>query len=171
MKNIKVIKNTGNNEWNTPKKFTDSAKIVMGKITLDPASNKSAQCFVKAKKFYSKKNNALEKKWKGKIWMNPPYSNGTIGKFIDKFIQEYENGNIKEAVVLVNNGTETRWFQKLIALVDNFVFVKGRISFFKPNGETGPPLQGQIIMYIGGKNKTKFKKEFSKYGIICDVKK
>jgi phage N-6-adenine-methyltransferase len=171
MKSVKVTKNTGNNEWNTPSKFLESARKVMGKINLDPASNKEAQKYVKAKKYYDIKTDGLNKKWKNKIWMNPPYSRGKIYFFILKLKKEIEKGNVKECIVLTNNATETKWCQILFTdILEVVCFVKGRINFYKPDGTKGPPLQGQLIGYRG-KRKKEFVKEYRKYGVIFYVKK
>ena len=51
---------TGDQESYTPLKYVESARIVMGSIDLDPASNKMANDAVKAKTYYDKSDNGLE---------------------------------------------------------------------------------------------------------------
>ena len=63
------------------------------------------------------------------MWLNLPYSD--MRRFADKIAeQEFE-----QAIVLVNNATETRWFRRLIDIASAAVFPTGRIRFNTPNGE------------------------------------
>ena len=160
-KGAHVSNNSGENEWYTPPQYIESARKVMGRIDLDPASSECANKIVKAKKFFDEETNGLEQKWKGCIWMNPPYAQPLINKFIDKL----ETEQYEQAIVLVNNATETKWGQKLIRLSAAICFHTGRIRFVSPDGELGDaPLQGQMIAYIGAKYK-EFIAEFKQYGI------
>lgn len=160
-KGAHVSNNSGESEWYTPAEYIESAKNVMGKIDLDPASSEAANKVIKAKKYFDEKINGLIQKWHGSIWMNPPYSQPLINDFIEKLeTEEYD-----QAIVLVNNATETRWGQKLLELCNAVCFHTGRIRFVSPEGEQGAaPLQGQMIAYIGKEYK-KFITEFSRYGI------
>lgn len=139
--------NSGNNEWYTPSEIIEAARLAMGGIDLDPASSEIAQETVKAKNYYTAESNGLDKKWTGNIWMNPPYASDLIGLFIRKLVDEYEN--YKQAVVLVNNATETEWFNELISVASAVCFPKSRVKFYMPDGKTGAPLQGQAVVYIG----------------------
>lgn len=164
-KGTHVSNNSGENEWYTPACYIESARKVMGSIDLDPASSQIANKTVKAKKYYNEEENGLLKKWIGNIWMNPPYSQPLINDFILKL----ETEKYTQAIVLVNNATETKWGQKLLQLSSAVCFHTGRIRFISPNGAQGAaPLQGQIIAYIG-LNFSDFIEEFKKYG-ICLMK-
>ena len=162
-KNVHVANNSGNNEWYTPKEYIDAARIVMGAIDIDPASNDKANETVKAIQFYTVETNGLDKSWNGKVWMNPPYEAGLIDKFCDKLAEEIKVGNVSESIVLVNNATETKWFDTLITYASAVVFTKGRVRFVKFDGTSGAPLQGQSILYFG-KNYNKFLEVFNKFG-------
>jgi len=160
-----IAYNSGNNEWYTPSEYIESARVVMGSIDVDPASSDLANTVVKATAFYTIDNSGLDKEWKGNIWLNPPYSNDLISVFIDKLISEYENNNIKEAIVLVNNATETKWFQNLMNIAISVCFTSGRVKYWCANGTFGAPLQGQTILYVGD-NPIGFAHEFIKHGFI-----
>lgn len=160
-KGAHVSNNSGENEWYTPPQYIESARRVMGKIDLDPASSECANEVVKAKKYYDESTNGLFQIWKGNIWMNPPYAQPLIFDFILKLETEVYD----QAIVLVNNATETKWGQKLLELSNAVCFHTGRIRFVSPDGELGDaPLQGQMIAYIG-KNYKEFISEFKQYGI------
>lgn len=160
-KGAHVSNNSGDNEWYTPPQYIESARKVMGRIDLDPSSTKAANQIIKAKRFYDAEMDGLVQPWKGCIWMNPPYSQPEIWKFIDKL----ETEQYEQAIILVNNATETKWGQKLLSLSAAVCFHTGRIRFVSPDGELGDaPLQGQMIAYIGPKFK-EFIAEFQQYGI------
>jgi phage N-6-adenine-methyltransferase len=156
-----VANNSGNNEWYTPAEYIEAAREVMGSIDIDPASNDIAQETVKAKIYYTAETNGLDKEWSGNVWMNPPYASDLIGKFIEKLISELPN--IAQAIVLVNNATETEWFNKLISNADAVCFPRSRVKFYMPDGKTGAPLQGQAVLYFGT-NESKFVDVFSGKG-------
>ena len=142
-----VAYNSGNNEWYTPSEYIEAARAVMGEINLDPASSEIANKTVKADHIYTVEDNGLEKPWFGNVWLNPPYAIDLIGKFAEKVVNEL--GNIKQAIVLVNNATETEWFYGMVTNATAICFPKSRVKFYTPDGKTGAPLQGQAIIYFG----------------------
>lgn len=142
-----VAYNSGNNEWYTPKEFIEAAICVMGCIDLDPASSEIANKTVGAKHIYTINDNGLEKPWFGNVWLNPPYASDLIGKFSEKLVNEL--ANINQAIVLVNNATETEWFYGMATNATAVCFPKSRVKFYTPDGKTGAPLQGQAIIYFG----------------------
>lgn len=154
-----VTNNSGDNEWFTPAEYIEAARSVMGSIDLDPASNDFANQTVKATVYYTEENDGLKQTWSGNIWMNPPYSSGLVKPFVDKLVES----DFSQAVVLVNNATETTWFRKLIDKADAVVFPTGRIRFQKDSGTFNTPLQGQAFIYFGERAKP-FLEVFGKYG-------
>ena len=163
---VHIAQGTGENEWDTPPEFIQSARIVMGNIDVDPASNKEANETIQADRFYTVEDSGLDKKWDGNIWINPPYAQPLIVDFSKILVEKYESREIKQACVLVNNATETIWFQEMLKICKCVCFPKGRIKFIDKQGNpSGAPLQGQAILYFG-KNEDLFSQEFSKYGLI-----
>ena len=154
-----VTNNSGDNEWYTPAEYIEAAREVMGSIDLDPASNEYANETVKASTYYTEETNGLDKEWFGNIWMNPPYSTALIKEFAEKL----SNSTFKQAIVLVNNATDTAWFKLLIQQAKAVVFTTGRIRFEKRNGSKGAPLQGQAFIYYGN-NAEKFLEVFEAFG-------
>ena len=149
-----------NNEWYTRPEIIELAREVLGNIDLDPASNDIAKQWVNAKCFYTKETNGLDKPWLGKIWSNPPYDTPTLRKFTNKFLAEYENGNMIEGIMLTNQGADTQFNIPLQQGVQ--VYTNGRISFLKPNKEeAGKPSRGQCFTYFGP-NPKKFIEVFTR---------
>ena len=168
---VHVSKNTGENEWYTPSDFIDCVRFVLGEIDLDPASSAEANKTVKAKKYYTKEVNGLLQDWKGRVFMNPPYAGDLIGKFITKLCYSYDKGMVSSAIVLVNNATETLWFQELAKRASYIVFPSARIKFIDKEGNpSGQPLQGQALLYLGD-NIGDFCNTFIEKGIVLEIVK
>jgi ParB family chromosome partitioning protein len=161
-----VSNNSGNNEWYTPPMYVQAAKDVMGSIDVDPASCELANATVQAATFYDERANGLTKTWSGNVWMNPPYAQPLISQFCSALVEKFQAGEVKQACVLVNNGTETGWFQSLLEHASAACLVKTRIKFIDKDGNpSGAPLQGQAILYLG-KNTGEFSDVFSSFGKV-----
>lgn len=167
-------KKRDSDSWHTPGDVVEAARNVMGSIDLDPFSSKEANARIKAKKFYSKEDDALSLDWEGStVFINPPYGRGMINKAIDKVVEQYQAGSFKECVLLVNNATDTLWFHKLTSIVDAVCFTKGRIAFLSPaedgvlkhvSGNT----RGQVLFYFG-KHAKKFIEAYKDLGWCMEV--
>jgi hypothetical protein len=162
-----VANNSGDNEWYTPKEYIEAARQVLGEIELDPASNPLANDIVQAATFYTAEDSGLDKDWNGTVWMNPPYESGLIGQFAEKLCDSYASGNVTSAIVLVNNATETRWFQSIAEQASAACFPKGRVKFWHPR-KVAVPLQGQAILYLGP-NTDEFARAFSQFGFCMEA--
>jgi ParB family chromosome partitioning protein len=160
---VHVAQNSGENEWYTPPQFIASARSVMGQIDLDPASSEIANKTVQASVIFTKDDDGLSKQWNGNVWMNPPYAQPLMSQFAEAVSIKYEQGEINQAIVLVNNATETQWFQRMASVASAVCFPKSRVRFLDPQGNPGAPLQGQAILYFGN-SPIAFFDEFQKYG-------
>ena len=166
VKKAHVANNSGNNEWYTPAEYIDMARQVMGAIDTDPASSAVANQTVQAKCFYTADDDGLTKTWSGRVWMNPPYARPLIADFADAVASKIESGEITEACILVNNGTETAWFQRMLDAASAVCFPRSRIRFIDPTGApSGAPLQGQAVIYMGSNAKL-FADVFSQKGKV-----
>ena len=162
-KHVHVAQNSGENEWYTPSAFIEAARKVLGNIDLDPASCEIANQTVLAEKFYTKEDDGLSKSWHGNVWINPPYAQPLISQFSEKLVSEIEN--IDQAIVLVNNATETKWFSRMARAADAICFPESRIRFLDPQGNPGAPLQGQAFIYFG-RRKEIFLTHFNEFGFV-----
>jgi len=154
---------TGNEENYTPKEIIEKVRYVLGVIDLDPASCEYAQRVVKAKRYYTEKDNGLSKTWKGNVFLNPPYGMPKIRQFTDKLINELSN--MSSAILLTNDQTDTLWWQKCASEANLICLHKGRISFDTPNGTRTSPTNGQTLFYYGNE-KELFYCAFSTIGLI-----
>lgn len=85
-----------------------------------------------------------------RVFLNPPYAQPLMGDFAEAVSAKFESGEIEQACILVNNATETQWFQRMLVSASAVCFPKSRIKFLDPQGNpSGAPLQGQAIVYMG----------------------
>jgi phage N-6-adenine-methyltransferase len=154
------------NEWYTPAWVIDLVRATFQNnvIDLDPASSHFANNTVRANKFYAIHDDGLELPWYGSVFCNPPYGR-FVSAWVNKMIHEYESGNIKEGILLVNANTSTKWFQRLFDY--HVCFVTPRIAFIDQDGnEQNSPPNANAIIYLG-KDASRFEKAFSSRGRIC----
>jgi len=156
---------TGENEWFTPLEYIAAAKLVMGAIDLDPATHPDAQAKIKARKYYTKREDGLRQQWAGRVWLNPPYSQPQIDDFVKKMVEQWAGGNISAAIMLTHNYTDTAWFHRAEAASNLVCFTRGRIKFVDIDGNDCAPTQGQTFFYFGDKP-DKFSRVFRQFGFV-----
>ena len=154
--------------WYTPSIYTNMVREVMGEIDLDPFSSSKANSHVKAKRYFDLKSNAFKKTWfkkPGRVFMNPPYGRKIINASVEIFIENWKNNTISEAIVLVNNATETKWFQLLLKSSSIICLPEKRISFEAFDGKNvSGNTRGQVFLYFGQET-NKFESVFKRIGV------
>ncbi len=135
-------------EWYTPQPLIEAARKLLGGIDLDPASCEVAQAVVKAARYFSKGDDGLAQPWHGRVWLNPPYSYPLVEEFTQKLIAEVEAGRVSQAVAIVNNATDTRWFEELATRFP-VLFSRGRVRFWRSDREAEAPRYGQALFGVG----------------------
>lgn len=156
---------TGENEWYTPDTYIELARQVLGEIDLDPATSVHAQKLIRASKFYDEASDGLSRHWHGRVWLNPPFAQPAIEHFVLKMVSEYEAKRVKAAVMLTHNYTDTAWFHEAASAATAICFTRGRVKFYKPNGEVAAPTQGQAFFYFG-RSPAKFQTVFAPIGFV-----
>ncbi len=133
----RVIHNSGNTEWNTPRDVVErAARALGGVIDLDPCTNPGAQTIVKARRWLTSSEYALssETDWlprgaRGTAFLNPPYAAKLVKPFAERLLKEIEAEAVGAAIWLSNSNTETRTGQMLLAAARAVLFPAGRIKF------------------------------------------
>lgn len=158
-----------NDEWYTPPNIIALIKRVMPIIDTDPAPCPHNSLIGASNNL----KNGLFEEWNGNTFLNPPYSRGLYGKFIEKAIAS--SNQVSQLIVLTNNNTETKPTQRLMAHADMVCFLSYRIGFLKL-GDDGALIpvkgntRGQMISYFG-ENTDLFYNVFKDDGVILKVQK
>lgn len=130
-------------EWYTPKEIIDA----LGKFDLDPCAP-IIPLWKTADIMYNKKDNGLLKEWKGRVWLNPPYSRPLIENFVKRMVA---HGN---GITLLFNHCDSKMFQDVIfEKATAMKFLRNRIHFYRPDGRRGNiPRCGSILIAFGEDN-------------------
>jgi hypothetical protein len=121
-------------EFYTPAWIT----AALGQFDLDPCAGPIANHAVRNVR---PKQNGLKCKWKGRVWLNPPYS--SIYEWLDKFLA---HGN---GICLVNARVDATWFQRLAKSADALFFLRGRVKFYRQSKKTTNPPVGSVLVALG----------------------
>ncbi|GAB4820518.1 hypothetical protein N2152v2_007564 [Parachlorella kessleri] len=83
---------------------------------LDPCTNSKLAPNIPAELLYDKRDNGLKlsNSWSGYyVLLNPDYSAQIQWRFVNRCIDEVENGQVPAAVLICRNSTDTAYFQRL----------------------------------------------------------
>ena len=166
---------TKSNEWYTPARYVEAARVVMGSIDLDPASNAIANKTVKATTYYTKEQNGLTMPWFGNVWLNPPFGRLQPEKtgstkshptfFIPHLLREYEKGNVEQAMLLLLGLSCFRvWFEPLWKYL--VCFQSEHLNFEREDGSNSRYGFGTNFIYLGS-NEQRFIDIFSQFGPVA----
>lgn len=139
---------SASDEWYTPSHVIEPARRLMDGIDLDPASCETANRTVQAKRFYTEADDGLSQPWSGRVWLNPPYSQPLLNRFVAKLLAEHDAGHVAAAVLLVNAATDTVWFQTLAGRYP-VLFSRGRVRFWRSDRTADAPRFGQALFAVG----------------------
>lgn len=156
-------------EWYTPPALIEMARVVMGRIDLDPASSPLPQTWIQADTFYTKETNGLTQPWYGKVWCNPPYGTPSTRlmarEFLEKAIAEYTDNRIEAAILLLNR-TGAKWYVDLFEEIPGICHVTKRINFIDAQGEEQKsPRYYNDVLYLGT-NVKQFEEVFEGIGRV-----
>ncbi|MGL5074483.1 MAG: DNA N-6-adenine-methyltransferase [Waterburya sp.] len=176
MTNIQL--SSRSDEWYTPSYIIDRVHQVIGLPDLDPASSKTANQTIKAKKYFTREDNALLKThWADRpvsVFLNPP--GGKLGNksltamFWQKLMDLRAEGLLSEAIFMGFSLEHLAVTQSCTYSVGHFPIVipAKRIRFVSPQGTFNSPTHSNVIAYIPGieNNTQAFKNVFGDLGII-----
>lgn len=158
-------------EWWTPQWIIDKSRAVLGQIDLDPASTFDANKRIGAVLFYTREDNGLEKKWAGRVFLNPPSKRGDPTcrphLWAKRLTEEYDRGNVTRAIFVVKSALGYKWYEELYRRFW-VCHLRERPEFVRPDGTVvGRAKKGVSIFYLGDENGLRvFRSLFRPYGKI-----
>jgi ParB family chromosome partitioning protein len=141
----------------------------MGRIDLDPFSSDAANERARARRYFTVEDDAFKQTWfeeQGRVFMNPPYTRKLVDSAIALFLEHLARDEITQGIVLVNNATETRWFQSLARKCSAACFPDRRIAFENVDGKhVSGNTRGQVFFYFGHRIE-RFREVFGRIGAV-----
>ncbi|RJO75458.1 MAG: adenine methyltransferase [Myxococcales bacterium] len=127
-------------EWYTPRYVFDAMGCT---FDMDVASPPTGCPWIPAAEFIYQ--NSLNARWRGFVWMNPPFGGrNCIVPWLEKF---FDHGN---GIALTPDRTSAPWWQTYAPRADRILFVNGKIKFIGADGKPGTsPAQGTTLMAAG----------------------
>lgn len=153
------------NEWYSPSWIVEPARAVLGSIDLDPASCAEANETIRAARFYTAADDGMAQPWRGRVWLNPPYSDRDLIRWVTKLVAARASGAVPEAVVLLPAYTETRMSQAALAACDAVCFPARRVQFHRPGLPATNPPAASMLVYFGARV-DRFRAAYSDRGLV-----
>lgn len=108
----------GTVEWLTPPEVI----AALGPFDLDPCAPEER--WPTAERKFTQRDNGLIQPWRGRIWLNPPYTNGVIEKWLAR-MAEHDLGT---ALIFARTETDA-FFRYVFERATALLFMRGRINF------------------------------------------
>lgn len=123
-------KKPGTVEWLTPPEII----AALGPFDLDPCAP-AFQPHPTAARTFTRRENGLLQQWKGRTWLNPPYTDGEIALWLAR-MAEHDHGT---ALIFARTETDA-FFRHVWEACSALLFMRGRINFivgepFERNGK------------------------------------
>ena len=130
----------------TPKWIIDR----LGPFDLDPcaADPRPWDC---ARLNITEAGDGLKAKWRGRVWLNPPFNRYQVGAFIMR-LAEHGRGT-----ALLHARTETEWFRPVWERASAILFLSERLKFCRPDGSVQPANSGAppVLCAFGDADKSR----------------
>lgn len=143
MKGQAVLFASNKQDWGTPRDFFDRLDREFG-FTLDAAANEhNAKC----ERYFTAEDNALQQRWTGTVWLNPPYGR-EVGEWVRKAYEESQQ--LATVVVLIPARTDTQYWHDYVMQAAEIRLVKGRLRF--EGAENSAPFPSAVIVFRPGQH-------------------
>lgn len=151
------------NDWITPKWIISAFNKKSNGMffDLDPCIS-ITQPWATAKHGYNKVQNGLLQDWYGTIYCNPPYG-PNVGAWARR-MTKHNNG-----IMLIFARLETAvWFDNIFTHADGYLFLRGRIAFYRPDGTRGDDAGAPSALIAWGDKCRSALMEMCDEGIVDD---
>jgi DNA N-6-adenine-methyltransferase Dam len=115
----------------TPKWIIDA----LGPFDIDPcaADPRPWDC---ARVNFTERDDGLRQQWIGRTWLNPPFDQYVVAKWISHLAQH------GCGTALLHARTEAEWFEPIWQYASGILFMADRIHFYRPDGSRHPANSG-----------------------------
>jgi len=124
MSYFETVTSRASDEWSSPQWLVDQCAAEFGPFDLDPAATEAT---AQAPKWYTVYDDGLGQRWKGRVWMNPPYSQ--VGAWMAKAAAEVAVGNAELVVCLVPARVDARWYRSAVTVASVVRVLPQRVKF------------------------------------------
>lgn len=132
-------------EWYTPRWIIDA----LGPFDLDPCAPANRPYDI-APRFFTKEDDGLTQDWgTDRVWLNPPYSRILLRAFVEK-LAHHNHGT----ALLVNRTDNLMFFEVIFPHAASMLFMRNRVKFIRPDGSTGNPFFGSVLIAFGPEDDT-----------------
>jgi transcriptional regulator with XRE-family HTH domain len=135
---------TGNNEWETPIGLANVLSEAVGGFDLDPcaATTDRRKARVKARVLLTADDDGLTARWRGKVFVNPPYGRG-ISDWIRKCYHEAQRGCT--VVGLIPARSDSNYWHQYVAGQSDVFMLRGRLKF--GDGQNSAPFPSCLVIW------------------------
>ena len=137
----------GTDDWRTPPQFFAAFRSRFD-LDLDAAASEANAMLPR---YWTQADDALSKRWaehSHAIWCNPPYGRG-MDRWLAKAVEAAEDG--ATVCVLTFARSDTAWWHDYAMQAVAWYLVRGRLSFAKPDGTSGPAPAPSVVLLFAGK--------------------
>lgn len=150
-----------NDEWITPKYIIDA----LGKFCLDPCAAKKMP-WRTATKVFTISDNGLEKKWSGRVWLNPPFHRYKRPLWMKKMAIH------RRGIMLIPAAFETVAFKEwVLDLADSVLVLNHRPHFCYIDGRRAKANSGCTICLVSYSKYDTLRLKNSDLGTLLKVSK
>jgi phage N-6-adenine-methyltransferase len=123
---LETVTSQASDEWPTPGWLVQQCRDEFTEhgFDLDPAATEGTG---QAPTFFTIYDDGLGQPWKGRVWMNPPYSQ--VGAWMAKAASEVAIGNAELVVCLVPARVDARWYRAASAVASVVRILPQRVKF------------------------------------------
>ena len=137
-----------NHKWTTPASLLEKLYAIVGVFDLDPCSPTKTRSLapVKARIYFTVKDNGLELPWFGNVFVNPPYGK-ELRLWIAKAQHEAQEKTVFCVTALIPARTDTKAWHEHVAGKAHVFLLKGRLCFGQ--GEEAAPFPSALVVWGG----------------------
>lgn len=122
----RILHSTGKDDWETPQPLFDALNELFH-FNFDAAAHGEN---TKCDQFLTLGQDALTYPWRGRVWLNPPYSR-EVGMWVRRARNEaQQNPDVELVCCLLYARTDTKWWhQDVMPHASEVFFLCGRVTF------------------------------------------